>query len=406
MQITKIKAINYKCYKSQLELSLSKFNILIGKNGSGKSAIARLIPFILKGISEKRKNYIEFSPHGVEIGFDYRDVVFGHKQMTPMALGAEFMDGDRVISFLTTFVYSTELNNSLVTDFEIQLNGKDLLRVTLDLNVAFDAISPIYKNVNVNNNIKLDFFGLLPLNTGYDDVDVEIKKIRDMVLDVSYLGPFRDNIKRTYSKKMCAGDDVGVKGEFSPYVFQSKNVETKGLIQRNIMNWMQSKAFGKFYEISDFDKAFSIACNNGEIATNLIDEGMGLGQLFPVILNRFVREYNGVAGIEIIEQPELHMHPAACGAIADLYLETNEKNNAIFFVETHSKEFLLRVRRRIAEKSYNNEDVNIVFVDDNKFGSKVHSIKVNNNGNLSDWPVGIFEEDFEEVIAISQASRK
>lgn len=406
MEITKIKAINYKCYKSLLEFSFRKFNIVIGKNCSGKSAIARLIPFVLNSIFEQKKNLIDLNPYGIEIGSDYRDVVFGHKQMTPISLGAEFIDGDKTISFLTTVVYSTEINNVLVTDFDIQVNDTDLLRVTLDLNMTFDDSNPIYKNINGGGNVKLNFFGLLPLETGYGDVDYEIKKIRSMQLDVSYLGPFRDDIKRTYSKKMFPGDSIGIKGEFSPYIFQRKNVETKGQVQKDIMKWMLSKSFSKFYEISDFDKAFSISCNNGEIATNLIDEGMGLSQLFPVILNRFVREYNRASGIEIIEQPELHMHPAACGAIADLYLETNLNNNNIFFVETHSKEFLLRVRRRIAEKMFDHKDVNVVFVDNDGSGSKVHSIKINENGELSDWPAGVFEEDFEEVIAISKAVKK
>ncbi|MFW1480437.1 AAA family ATPase, partial [Vibrio parahaemolyticus] len=45
MKITKLIAKNYRAFKS-LEVSLTQVNLVIGKNGSGKSSIARLIPLI------------------------------------------------------------------------------------------------------------------------------------------------------------------------------------------------------------------------------------------------------------------------------------------------------------------------------------------------------------------------
>ncbi|AST69707.1 hypothetical protein BFG07_14100 [Kosakonia cowanii] len=87
---------------------------------------------------------------------------------------------------------------------------------------------------------------------------------------------------------------------------------------------------------------------------------MGFAQVFPSIVNRNVRDLKGINGIEIIEQPELHIHPAACGIVADLYLKAKDSN--IMLIETHSKEFVLRIRRRVAEGILNS-DVNIVYID-------------------------------------------
>lgn len=108
---------------------------------------------------------------------------------------------------------------------------------------------------------------------------------------------------------------------------------------------------------------------------------MGFAQIFPSIINRNVRDLDKVRGIEIIEQPELHMHPAACGVVADLYL-TAMRNNVVF-VETHSKEFLLRIRRRIAE-GLNSEDFNIIYVDFdvNNKSAKIDSIVIDKKGLL------------------------
>lgn len=146
-------------------------------------------------------------------------------------------------------------------------------------------------------------------------------------------------------------------------------------------------------------------CSSGLGESNIIDEGVGFGQIFPSVVNRFARDLDKVKGIELIEQPELHMHPAACGSIADLYLTAISSN--MVFVETHSKEFILRLRRRIAE-GIDEKDINIFYVDTdfNKKSAVIEKIIINKNGAVKNWPAGIFEEDFDEVMALQEANKK
>lgn len=42
-------AKNYKAYK-ELDFSVSKFTLFIGKNSAGKSSIIRLVPFIINSL--------------------------------------------------------------------------------------------------------------------------------------------------------------------------------------------------------------------------------------------------------------------------------------------------------------------------------------------------------------------
>ncbi|WP_157737662.1 hypothetical protein [Kosakonia cowanii] len=123
---------------------------------------------------------------------------------------------------------------------------------------------------------------------------------------------------------------------------------------------MQANFNGKYFSIRSLGQSFSVNCIGEYNESNIIDEGMGFAQVFPSIVNRNVRDLKGINGIEIIEQPELHIHPAACGIVADLYLKAKDSN--IMLIETHSKEFVLRIRRRVAEGILNS-DVNIVYID-------------------------------------------
>ena len=64
-----------------------------------------------------------------------------------------------------------------------------------------------------------------------------------------------------------------------------------------------------------------------------------------------------------IEEPELHLHPAAHGNLAELFVESLTDTNKNYFIETHSQNFILRLRALVAEGKINCEDLAIYYVD-------------------------------------------
>jgi predicted ATPase len=112
--------------------------------------------------------------------------------------------------------------------------------------------------------------------------------------------------------------------------------------------------------------------------------------------------------LHIIEQPELHLHPAAHGDIAELIAESvTATEYSKFVIETHSENFILRLRRLIAEKKLPAENVVIYWVDyqEEAEASQLQKIEISPNGEVSFWPKGIFSEDYEEIKAIGKAQR-
>ena len=68
--------------------------------------------------------------------------------------------------------------------------------------------------------------------------------------------------------------------------------------------------------------------------------------------------------------------------------------------------FLLRIRRRIAEKQLDPNQVIIYWInDDPELGERIQTIHVQNDGEVDKWPQGVFSEDFEEVRAIRKAQK-
>ena len=83
----------------------------------------------------------------------------------------------------------------------------------------------------------------------------------------------------------------------------------------------------------------------------LADTGTGFAQALPIVVQHFAYRAGRLKSpILIVEQPELHLHPAAHGNMADLVVETSRTDGtATCIVETHSEQFIMRVRRKIAE---------------------------------------------------------
>ena len=75
--------------------------------------------------------------------------------------------------------------------------------------------------------------------------------------------------------------------------------------------------------------------------------GAGISQLIPVVLAAIA----GRGGLTLVEQPEIHVHPAVQVGLGDILLDgaRREGQRRITLVETHSEHLLLRVMRRMRE---------------------------------------------------------
>ena len=150
------------------------------------------------------------------------------------------------------------------------------------------------------------------------------------------------------------------------------------------------------------------ATANPPIKVSHRDVGTGISQLLPVLVN--------AAGSEecliMIEQPELHLHPALQAELGDVFIESalGESKNT-FLIETHSEHLILRLLRRIRETAtgalregmtpVRPEDVCVLYIEPGKDGSKVVHLPVNAEGDFDKpWPEGFFAERARELFSL------
>src|SRR5262249_43749801 len=107
--------------------------------------------------------------------------------------------------------------------------------------------------------------------------------------------------------------------------------------------------------------AFRIMGVERESPTNLTHAGRGTQASLPVVTLLLGIAYRRFpAEFVVVEEPEAHLHPSAHGSMADLAIAAARCSQLL--IETHSENFVLRLRRRIADRTIKLDDLRLYYV--------------------------------------------
>lgn len=117
---------------------------------------------------------------------------------------------------------------------------------------------------------------------------------------------------------------------------------------------------------------------------NLIDVGYGVSQVLPVITELLRLD---APPMFLLQQPEVHLHPSAQAALGSLFCQVAGQDRQLV-VETHSDHLLDRVRMDIRDSTtkLRPKDVSILFFERENLDVTVHSLQLDQDGNVLDAP--------------------
>lgn len=122
---------------------------------------------------------------------------------------------------------------------------------------------------------------------------------------------------------------------------------------------------------------------------SIADVGFGISQVLPVLVALHVAKPGQLV---YLEQPELHLHPRAQSAMAEVLAEVVNRGVRIV-AETHSSLLLLGVQALVAEGKLSPRKVMLHWFKRRRDGStEVRSADPDEEGAFGDWP-----EDFAEI---------
>lgn len=238
-------------------------------------------------------------------------------------------------------------------------------------------------------------------------------RLAQSFMEVYYIGPVRATAERYYRRQNLALNVIDPRGINLPMFINDLSEAEK----KDLKDWMK-ESFG-FYLITDYSGGhISVSLmneHNGE-KTNLADSGFGFSQIMPILVmlwaltrRNFINNkrkrfffFDNKVSYCVIEQPELHLHPAFQAQLADMFISAVNvaKKNGIplkLILETHSEAIINRIGRRISEKKagLSKDDVTVALFNKhlNDHGTNVTLAHFDDDGILDNWPIGFFNAD-------------
>jgi hypothetical protein len=388
LEIREIAFLSYKPYGgpnvSELQrLKLAPLTLVFGKNNSGKSAAVRLPRLLLGGIERADGQLLQLDVRGLRYGQGFFDLVYGGAffERPTFQVVAEFK-GQR-LDFMTTLFSPS----ALAADQPPQVWSYEMR--------APRAIS--LSGPPKEGDLQLRFTGLLPPQAEWN---AWREAARDALEAMVHIGPTRPQIAASYANEQVAG--------FGPHGLEAPQLlRINSALADEVSRWYETFMDGARLSLKRDSDSFSLRIGRSKsLSSNLAQGGEGLQQVLPVVVHQFLRQrHDRGPFLDVVEQPELHLHAAAQAPLADLFIDTALQGRGQMLVETNSEPILLRVQRRVAEGRLRPDQLAIYYVETVEDGSRLRPVDVNAEGELEWWPAGVFEEDFREVVAIRRAQR-
>ncbi|MCX7370914.1 MAG: DUF3696 domain-containing protein [Alphaproteobacteria bacterium] len=235
---------------------------------------------------------------------------------------------------------------------------------------------------------------------------------------VFYLGPLREFPKRDYLYARSRPTDVGRRGDkvidailAATDANVTLNLRRGGrpvAFQQMVAYWLKELGLIHSFQVSEIAPGSNrwqakVVTRPGASEVLLTDVGFGVSQVLPVItLLLFVPEGSTV----ILEQPEIHLHPLAQSALADVIIYAANRRRVQVILESHSEHLLLRLQRRVAEGVLSNEDVRLYFCNSAHGASIAMPLQLDLLGQIDNWPEHFMGDAFGEVAQAERARLK
>lgn len=458
--LSKLRIKNFKLWKDTGNIRMAPITLFFGANSSGKSSIGHFL-MMLKQTIESPDRKAVFYPGGrtsaVQLG-SFQEMVFHRDSANRIKFEYDW-DLQDLLRFKDPISGDSFSGDTLSFEAEVGLDLKDqhslvvdqLRYQVIDKNEITTSIGMERKpGARAEYKVEAEKYSLkrqkgrvwypgAPVRFyGFPDEVVAYHQNADFVQSlsfeheklfgmISYLGPLRIKAERLYSWTGIEPESVGYSGENTVAAILAARNRKISLVKPGAKRASPAKLFEeiialkltemglikefKVNPISEQRQEYEvkIRTKGSKDWVDLPDVGFGISQVLPVLVQCF---YAPRGSIILMEQPEIHLHPSAQSALADVMIdainsrEDGADRNIQVIIETHSEHFLRRLQRRIAEDSISQDRVSAYFANITKIPAVLEPLQIDLFGNIQNWPDNFFGDEMEDITEQSKAALK
>ncbi len=404
--ITKIAVSGFKSLAEECAIDIRPLTILAGANSSGKSSIMQPL-LMLKQTLEATYDPGALLIDGPNVQFTLAE------QFLSKLVGEERADHFQIR------IDHREIDSSYLsttTTFKKGQRGIQLVEMTRE-SKSVDPLLKLPKHMTLHPEMPLKQIESLPSRSGiFDRLDVVRRwrcflrfesqdghtsqnltyNLESHIFNTVHLPGLRGNPERTY-KPTSTGPWYF--GTFEYYVasliheWQETTDERLKTLADALHTLGLTGQVGTD-KIGDTRIELQVGRlpHRGTSETDMVsiaDVGFGVSQVLPVLVGLIVAEPGQLV---YLEQPEMHLHPRAQVALAQV-LAATAKRGVRVVAETHSSLLLLAIQTLVAEGKLSPDLVRLHwFTRDENGATKIVPAELDEAGAYGDWP-----EDFDDV---------
>ncbi|MDU1538291.1 MAG: AAA family ATPase [Paeniclostridium sordellii] len=227
--------------------------------------------------------------------------------------------------------------------------------------------------------------------------------LEEKFINVKYIAPVRANAERYYRVQGLAINEIDPRGEnIAMLLYNLRDTD-----KEDFSSWVRENfGFGIGTHSEGGHVSINVQHKDMDKPINLVDTGFGYSQILPIIVQlwkitkergRSIR-YMLRSHVLVIEQPELHLHPAMQASLVDAFVKVlnvakRHRVDLRILIETHSETIVNRVGYLIGEEKFgcNEKLVNLlIFNKVNEYESCIIKSGYDDEGYLKQWPIGFF----------------
>jgi predicted ATPase len=445
--ITELSFINFKSWKQIDKMRFAPITGLFGTNSSGKTSILQLLLMIKQTVeSTDRLQVLDFGNEKSPANLgSLRDVIYSHeapgklewsinwKLSQPLKVknpedknvdlfvgedigfSVEILETDKKRLLVNKITYSFASRDFIMKRKSTTKENYELIATPSDFRFVrtpgrvWDLPAPV-KCYGFPNEVNARF-----QNAGFlSDLQLEFERL---FTGTKYLGPLRDYPKRQYAWSGAEPVDMGLRGE--RVVEAILAARERGLLisrggtrkrvslEQRVAAWLKELKLIDSFRVEPISKEggniyrVRVRRNPNSVEVLITDVGFGVSQILPAIVLSY---YAPKGAIIILEQPEIHLHPAVQAGLADVMIDAMKTRNIQIIFESHSEHLLKRLQRRIAEQKISPDAMALYFCESENGGSKLTPLEVDLFGSIKNWPKDFFGDQFGEIAAITKAT--
>ncbi|PVZ70660.1 DUF3696 domain-containing protein [Pelagibaculum spongiae] len=408
---TRIRLKNFKAWKDSGDIRLAPVTLLLGENSSGKSSILQSL-LLMKQTFESTNQDVHLNLGGddsdlVDFGSFKGLVNRGCSGNCEISLSIGEING---VEHLNASFSITSDEGRAVLD-KAACNGSEMRAFGFNgFEIKNDIAGYTIRETGTNEKAAIahdDLSHLLKISTEAKRTnEINSRSVLAAVIDtdffltisahgIVYLSAYRSRLKRFYYQGQKGFHTVGINGEHAiPLIISSLSNDSGTDLIDFLSYWLNKMGVADKIEARNAFGSYEILIHRDGIAANILDVGIGVAQVLPVLVQTYLMPERTTL---IFEEPEIHLHPKAQALLADLFLEVSKERNVQFLVETHSEHLFRRLQTRVAEQKASADDCALYFVEREGAEAKLKDLKLDQFGRVAEWPKNFFGDATGEV---------